>query len=98
MKQKYYTIEVSEQGRYIYLPVGSGLYIRTHPGAWFVGCPECRADAQHPCINLKKRDTLDVRIPQSKIHSKRVAAYRDFVSKQKAVDEGGVVLKFRKKA
>lgn len=99
MKQKYYTIEVSTEGRYAFLPVGRGLYIRTHPGAVFVPCPEkgCKADAKHPCINLKQQETLDVRVPQSKIHPSRSAAYRAFCAEQKVTDEGGKVIKLRRK-
>lgn len=98
MKQKYYTIEVSTEGRYAFLPVGKGLYIRTHPGAVFVGCPDCGVGARMACINLKQQETLDVRVPQSKIHKGRSAAYRKWLAEKKATDEGGKVIKLRRKA
>jgi len=97
VKQKYYTIEVSKEGRYAFLPVGRGLYIRTHPGAVFVGCPDCGVGVRQPCINLKQEERLDVRVPQSKVHRDRMLAYRQFLNEQKATDDGGKVIKMRRK-
>lgn len=91
---KYYHLEVSETGRYAFIPAEYGRYIRTHVAALFVPCPHklCRAKKKTPCISLKKLASFDTRVPQVAIHAERLAAYHAYQAGLPAVDAGGKVI------
>jgi len=98
MNLKYYHTEVSAKGRFVFLPVGRGLYVRTHHACLWVDCPDraCKAQAGEACVSLKKLESLGTRVYQAKGHASRMVAYRHFKSEQKAIDEEGKALKLTK--
>lgn len=95
MNLKYYHTEVSAKGRFVFLPVGRGLYVRTHHACLWVDCPDkaCQAQAGEACVSLKKLETLGTRVYQSKSHPARGVAYRHFKAEQKQLGEDGKALK-----
>jgi len=97
-RQRYYSMEVSEKGRFVYLPIGKGLYRRCHVAAWHVDCPEqnCQAAAKEPCYNMKAWEDLDVSVYQTPCHPKRTMAYRQMLIDQKPVDTQGRMLRVLK--
>ena len=95
---KYFHIEVSETGRYAFVPAEYGRYIRTHVCVLFVDCPNklCAAKKQAPCISMDKLAKFDTRAPQVKVCAQRLTAYQKWQKDQPQVNEGGSILKMRK--
>lgn len=92
---KYYHIEVSETGRYAFVPAEYGRYIRTHVCVLFVDCPAklCRAKRNNPCISLTKLAKFDTRCPQVQICAGRMTAYKKWQNAQPKTDAGGKIIK-----
>jgi len=95
---KYYHMEVSQTGRYAFVPAEYGRYIRTHVCVLFVDCGNklCGAKQKQPCISLPKLAKFDTRVPQVKVCAERMAAYHNYQAAQPKVDEGGKVIKIKK--
>jgi len=95
---KYYHTEVSETGRYAFVPAEYGRYIRTHVCVLFVDCTNklCKAKRNSACISLPKLAKFDVRSPQVKVCAERMTAYQKWQGAQPKVDTGGRVLKIRR--
>ena len=96
---KYYHIDVSATGRYAFVPAEFGRYVRTHPAALFVNCPNkfCRAKKGTPCVSLKKLAKFDTRCPQVQIHAERMTAYKQWQKAQPKVDHGGKILRMKER-
>lgn len=95
---KYYHMEVSAEGRFVFLPAERGRYVRTDFSAFFVNCAECEADAGTPCYNMKSYLAFDVLVFQSATHAKRKAAYQLFKKAQNAkTAPDGKIIKLRKR-
>lgn len=95
---KYYHMEISQSGRYAFVPAEYGRYIRTHVCVLFVDCtnPLCNAKKNSPCISLPKLAKFETRVPQVKVCKERMAAYRGYQAAQPKVDDSGKVIKIRK--
>jgi len=95
---KYYHIEVSETGRYAFVPAEYGRYLRTHVCVLFVDCPAklCGAKRNSPCISLDKLAKFDTRVPQVQVCAGRMSAYKTWEAKQPKTDAGGKILKMSK--
>lgn len=95
--QKYYTMEVSVNGRYVFLPAERGRYIRTHWSAFYVDCPDknCQAAAKTPCYNVEAYLAYDALVFQTKVHKGRINIYHKFQREERAVDTFGHKLKVR---
>jgi len=91
---KYYSIEVSETGRYVFLPIGRGLYIRTHPACLFVACPTCRAVERAPCVAVRH----GVKTPTVRACQTRTAKYRQQQASLRETDETGKILRLKRQA
>ena len=97
---KYYHMDVSAQGRFVFLPAEKGRYIRTDFSAFFVGCSDCEADAGTPCYNMKSYLAFDVLVFQAATHSKRKAAYQLYKRAQvvETAPDGKILKLDRRKA
>ena len=93
---KYYTIEVSAEGRWAFIPAERGRYIRTHPAALFVACPnaKCEAPKKKPCISIAKLDA-GLKVYQAPLHPERRALYVDQMNDLRDVDDAGKAIPLR---
>ena len=96
---KYYHIEVSETGRYAFVPAEYGRYLRTHVCVLFVDCPAklCKSKQKNPCISMAKLAKFDRRVPQVQVCAERMTAYQKWQRTQPKVDAGGKILKMNRR-
>lgn len=94
-----YHIEISEKGRWAYVPAEYGRYLRTHVCVLYVDCTDklCLAAKDNPCINLPRLAKFDTRVPQCKVHASRMVAYKKFLRDQPKINEGGKVIKMKRR-
>ena len=95
---KYFHIEVSETGRYAFVPAEYGRYIRTHQCVLFVDCPNdlCKSRKNAACISLPKLAKFETRVPQVQVCKERMAAYHKWQAARPKTDNGGKVINIRK--
>lgn len=70
--------EYRTSARYVFLPAeAKGRYVRTHPSAAFVACPDCNSQPGEPCTILRPEgyEPNTWRYYSAEVHRKRKDVY-----------------------